>query len=302
VYRYRAYSLGIHSDIPLPELMASAAAPRKVVVRLDRVDSSPPEDGSLESWFRMTPEGSLLFWRRLGAFLVRRGKEIIVDPLPEVDERLIRLPLLGTVFAVLLHQRRLLVLHGSAVSVDGGAAVFLGNKGWGKSTTAAALYSRGHHLVADDLIALEVDREGCNVLPGFPVFKLWPDAAASSLGEDPERLPLLASGYEKRARRITDRFVSSPVPVRCVYVLSTGAAPEIRHLKPQQAARHLIEHSYVARFGDQLLRDSAATRHLSQCANVSARVPICGLERPNSLMGLNALAQLVEDHIGRVSG
>ena len=144
---------------------------------------------------------------QVGAFLVRGGKEIIVDAISGVEESLIRLPLLGMVLAAVLQQRGLLVLHASAVAFNGDAVAFLGGSGWGKSTLAATLYARGHPLVADDLVAVDVGgRENPIVLPGFPQLKLLPEAAAASLGDDAELLPRLASGFDKRSHRAANEF------------------------------------------------------------------------------------------------
>ena len=73
-------------------------------------------------------------------FLIRGGREIVIDAAPGVEQRLIRLFLLGPALALLLHQRRFLVLHASAVMIDGAAVAFVAEKGMGKSTLAAALH------------------------------------------------------------------------------------------------------------------------------------------------------------------
>jgi len=300
MHSYSAYGLGIHSVLPLPEFKAAPEVEADVVIRLGNVRQSLP-DIPAQTGFHMTatPKEACLFWDRLGTFLVRSGREIIVEPYPGAEEKLIRLPLWGAVLAVLLHQRGLLVLHASAVAINGDAVAFIGEKGRGKSTTAATIYARGHKLLSDDVVALDVsDSEDPMVLSGIPQFKLWPEAV-SSLGDDPELLPQIFSGCEKRVRRVADRFSQKPLPLKGIYSLSTGPRPEIKVLPPQEAIVQLIRNSYVARFGKRLLHGVGAATHFRQCTSLVNRIPVYSLDRPQSLSLLPAVAQLVEEQLSR---
>ena len=145
MYRYAAYGLGIHSELLLPELMASEAeADVDVVVRLGTLAPSVLVADPSPYCLYETDEGAYIFWKEVGTLLIRGGSEIVVERAPNVEESRLRLLLLGAAMGVLLHQRGLLVLHASAVEVCDGAAIFLGGRGWGKSTVAAALHARGH--------------------------------------------------------------------------------------------------------------------------------------------------------------
>ena len=298
MYFYEAYGLSIHSALPLPELVSAAETEADVVIQFGKVDRSLLKITRFGSYFYMTAEEVYFFWDEVGAFLIRNGKEIVIDPFSGVEERLLRLPLLGAVLAVLLHQRGFLTLHASAVAINGGAVVFLGGRGWGKSTLAATLYARGHHLIADDLVGLDVGgTRHPMVLPGFPQLKLLPEAAASALGDDPETLPRLAIGYEKRARRGIDRFSHKPLPLKGIYELSKGPAIEIKPLQPQEAIMQVIANSYIARAANQLLQGVGTSSHFLQCTSLINNVPVYRIERPQSLALVPAVAQLVEEHL-----
>src|SRR5438876_3447079 len=110
---YSAYGLAIHSTMPLPELTPLVEVDHDVLIRRGKLGwSQQTHSGGEATWF--SGEEACLHWDQVGTFLVRAGNEIVVDALPGVEESLIRLPLLGAVLAVLLHQRGLLVLHASA--------------------------------------------------------------------------------------------------------------------------------------------------------------------------------------------
>jgi hypothetical protein len=302
-YSYSAFGLTIRSAVALPEFRGHSDARPDVVIRSAIVDGPHPKSalaGCLAGcYFHLASREACFFWESVGTFQVRDGKEIVVERAAGAEESLIRLPLLGVVMAVLLHQRGLLVLHGSAVALNDRAVVFLGGKGYGKSTLAATLYGRGHALLADDIVALALGPAGeVLVLPGFPQFKLWPDAAESALGEDPNTLPRLATGYEKRARRVPERFAEGPLQLGAIYTLADGPAVKAERLQAQRALVPLIGHSYAARFGSRLLHGGGAASHLLECTRLVRAVPIYSLERPSALPLLLDAARLVEAQRG----
>ncbi|QIN84383.1 serine kinase [Rubrobacter tropicus] len=240
-----------------------------------------------------------LYWAGVGAFLVRDGREIVVDPAPEAGERVYRNFVSGPVLSVLLQQRGFLILHASAVSVCGMAVAFLGPKGWGKSTTAAALHARGHPLVADDVTAVRTDETGPPVVsPGAPQLKLWPEAVAS-LGEDPDDLPRLHPDFQKRTRPAMAGFVPSSLPLGRVYLLGVLGDGEggarIDPLGPQQALVESVRHT----FGSEALIAVGGSPHFFQCANVVNNVTFGHLRRPRSLAELSEVARLIEEDLER---
>jgi hypothetical protein len=301
LFSYIAYGLGIRSALPLPELMAAESDP-DVIVRLGKVNRLPSEvvTESSRFCFWATAEEAYFFWDNVGAFLVRGGCEIIIDPFPDVEERVLRFIILGWPLAVLLHQRGLLVLHASSVAVNGSAIAFLGGKGWGKSTTAAALHARGHGVVADDVVALDLSNPKSPVVfPSFPQIKLWPEAAAS-LGSVPDTLPRLHSRSEKRARYTTEGFSQNSLPLKRIYVLAKGTCQEIEPLLPQEAFMELVRQSYAVHLseatGVNFLESTGATAsHFRQCVSLTNCVPVCRLKRELSLPALPDLARLVEE-------
>lgn len=288
--------------LPLPEVIPAPSSPSAgetpdVTIRFGTVNYSL-EQNPRSHYLHLDANTSYMAWDQLGAMEVRNGQEIIIQPEPGAKEDILRVVTLGMCFAILLHQRGHLVLHGSAVAIGDVAAIFLGNKGQGKSTMAATLFGRDHALLTDDVVALDMNDAGeYMVVPGFPQFKLWPDAAAASLKDNPDELPPIFAGYEKRARTAVEKFANKRLPLKRVYLLSTEEAPAIRPVSPQESLLHLVTHSYSARFGQQLLHGSAASKHFMQCMDLSKKVPPRWLARHRSLEALPDVARMVEDDV-----
>lgn len=296
MFSYFAYGLGIKSDLPLPELVAGETA-ADVIVREGSVDHPLPERDDEGNYIRATPEEVHLFWPEEGSLLVRGGREIIVDALPGIDERVLRLSILGPALGILLHQRGYLVLHASAVRMYDKAVAFLGAAGWGKSTTAAALHARGYSLVADDILAVQFDTGSPRVFSGFPQLKLWPEAAAS-LGDDPESLPLLQPGLRKRNRRVTHDILREPLALGSIYVLAEDSDLEVELLPPQESFVELVRHTYTNRI---LASTGTIETHFRQCAGLAHSVPVYRLKRCFSLSTLPEIARLIEAHLGQAA-
>jgi hypothetical protein len=294
-HSYYAYGLGIHSALPLPELVSTEARP-DIVVHFGKAERPQTEIGGAARLVWGTAQEVHLVWRDVGAFVVRDGREIVVDPLPGVEERVLRLAILGPSLGVLLLQRGLPVFHASVVGLSSGAVAFLAPKGHGKSTMAAALHMRGHDLVADDIMVVDSDRDQLMARPGFPQFKLWPESA-QAIGQDPESLPIVYPGLEKRARRLSNGFSQEPQPLQSIYVLGIGEEIEIVPLPPKDALLHILPHWYGAMFDGELLRVFGLGNHFRECTRLVDRVPIYLLKRPPSLDMLPDVAGAVEKHV-----
>jgi hypothetical protein len=240
-----------------------------------------------------TADEIVLSYDRVARFRITRGSEIIVDPHPHADDMLLRVCLLGPAIGCLLHQRGLLVLHGSAVRIHGGASIFLGGKGWGKSTLAAFLHARGRGLVADDVAAMQLAGNGVTwVHPGSPQIKLWP-SAAGFLGIDPERLPRLQPDLDKREACADGQFSLEPLPLRRIYIIELGESVDIEPVRPQEGILELVRHSYLLRF----LGASGTSRpHFRQCSALVQSIGVHRLKRPADIQQLPRIADLLEKH------
>lgn len=250
-FRYRAFGLAIESDFVIAEAEPLSSGGCELYIRAAKV---PPSQMAFEGFrnHEVTAEGDLLEYRDVGRFLVRGGGIIDVDIDPAFDLRLIGLPLLGPVMACHLHRRNLLVLHGSAVAIAGDAHVFLGDKGQGKSTTAAALVAAGFPLVADDVVALETRGDGrLAVRAAFPAMKLDAEMMnrfAAGVCQVIEPDEGLYTGGKSRVR-LTGGISRAAVPLGKIHCLARGSSNAIETLPTPRALHALIRFSHHPRLG-----------------------------------------------------
>lgn len=291
MFFYSAYGLRIRSSILLPELVQRDAG-QDVVIRVEKGSRSSLRMREISSCRWLTRREALVRYRRIGSFYVRRGEEIAVHPIPGVGEEVLRTFLLGPVLGLLLLQRGELVLHASAVEMQGAAAVFLGGKGFGKSTLAARLYQQGHGVIADDITAIQIGKKVSKTSPGFPGLKLWPDAI-NLLGEDSRGHAPLHRFTQKRAYRTILNFPYRPARVRHIYVLAQGRTPGLETLSEQEGFVELIRHSRYLHW----LPERQTLLNFFQCVELGHQVAFRRLTRTRNLHCLPPLVRWVEDDL-----
>ena len=292
---YRVFGLTVQSEIPLPELVPGQdVAEADVVIRLGMI---PAIEGEVRENFAATDAGGVLNVAGAGRYLIRDGREIIVDPDPAGTERHLRLFLLGSAFGAILHQRGLLPLHSNAMEIAGHAVGFMGASGAGKSTMAAWFHDRGYHVLADDVCVVTGSRDTTPLAhPGIPRLRLWRDALEAS-GRNPQDHEHAFDDADKYNVRTRISDAPSPLPLGVIYLLDrpdSGAQElSITRLQGLDAIEALVANTYR---GGYLAKLGATQRHLSQCVELARRVPVFRTERVWGTDAFAEQARLLEEH------
>lgn len=295
LYRYTIYGLTIASEFSIPEFpVAELDGAPNILIRLASLpmpNLDTPEEGGVK-WNR--GDAVHFYWPKFGKFCVSKGREILIEPVSDADELSVRLPLLGCILGVLLHQRGLFTLHASTARIAGSAVAFIGEKGAGKSTVAAALHAKGHPLLTDDLLALNItNKKQVDALPGFPQLKLLPESIAALKITD-EKLGLLLPQAEKRTYALSSGFQQNSLPLSRIYVLTRGDRVFTKKLSVRDSFLQLLTHSYAARFLGEM---GAGTNHFLQCKVLTQAVPVYQLSRTDDISRLDDLSSLIEQNI-----
>lgn len=238
---YTAFGLRIASELNLPELIL--AAPEAVEDVVIRQADLTAWSGQLEQAnFVMLDERFMFRIPGTAIYAVREGKEIEVSIFPGADPDTVRLFVLGTCMGVLLLQRRIFPIHGSAVVIGGRAYAFVGESGTGKSTLAAAFRQAGYQMVSDDVIAVKAMASAAIVYPAYPQQKLGLESLLQlealrenkhvhkkshirSLTDSNPVMPqyrdlrMLAGELNKYAVPAVDGFYNDPLPLGGVFEL-----------------------------------------------------------------------------------
>jgi hypothetical protein len=222
---------------------------------------------------------------------------ITARPYPHSSPDFLRAHLLGRVLATSLYFGGTFVLHGSAVSLAGGAAAFMAPKGFGKSTLALALTMAGGRLLSDDAIPTTLDEQ--------PI--VWPGVHSVRLHAVTARHFAATPSEQRRDGKlvITDlppeRLEERSRPLSAVYFLApaeripeAAAVRRIPLARPSAAAT-LVGQSKIP----EMLGPGHAAELLRQAAWVASRVPVYQLAVLRDMSRLAEVAtQLLDWHGG----
>jgi hypothetical protein len=201
--------------------------------------------------------------------------------------------LYGPVLGFVLRTWGRLALHASCVRVGDGAVLLAGPPGAGKSTTAAALATRGFTVVSDDLTALALDErdEPPRAWPAFDHLRLWPEGERVVLG-DAGGLARITPGWDKRRFPLAgSAFAGEPLPVRAIFALRPrrGGRAVVRELT---AARALVTLATLT-YANYLLDPAMRAQELVQLGALVRAVPVRMLTPPVGRETLDALCDRI---------
>lgn len=246
---YQAFGLSVTSEISLPELpnIGYPDGAADVVITIEDL-SNLWEQLSDEKDVFVVKENLILFRvPDVATFSIQDGTSITVSFLKNYDEDVIRLYLLGTCMGALLLQRKILPLHGSVIEANGKAYAFIGERGAGKSTLAAACLRRGNRLLSDDVIAVSL-RDGNipYVIPSYPQQKLWQESLQAFGMNSSKYLPLYKR-ETKYAVPVEAQYVAEPMPLAGIFELVRSEEEEgvaIDSINGLQRLQTLFYHTF----------------------------------------------------------
>lgn len=295
LYAYEAYGLVIASELELAGLRAAPAghAAPEVSIRLGTVDPELPDAVVCAGYFSTAAAAFQLDIASAARYRVREGREIVVDPYPETDPARVRLFLLGSALGALLYQRRLLLLHGSALDTPWGTMVFVGAQGEGKSTLAAHLHRRGYALRSDDVCAVTRGAAGgFEAQPALPLMRLCEDALAQLEG-----LP----GHAREATFDVDKFVvalrqpgvAGASRITAVHLLTSHEDAEITLCPMRGFDRMNLLMGNLYR--PEYLRGMASAGEVMRvAAALVAETPVYEVRRPRDIARMDEILDLLE--------
>tara|TARA_B100000989_G_scaffold235735_1_gene182600 strand:+ start:552 stop:1463 length:912 start_codon:yes stop_codon:yes gene_type:complete len=187
-----------------------------------------------EIWSLSNINKAFFYNRNIGLFEITNGKNVRLSLKKEISKEEIIKNFIFTPMALILFQRRNLVIHASASVVNSQANLFIGMSGYGKSTILLELIKNGHKMLSEDVSAISFANGG-KLQPSFPLIKI--DRTISNTEEICASINNIKE--DERNRKIykvqDELYFKSPVKVSsCFLINPIKGEPEIKEIKDEK--------------------------------------------------------------------
>ncbi len=173
-----------------------------------------------DEWNEISQHEFTLDVENVAWFYARNGNYIEIFPYTGYSHHSLELFLNSTVYAAILHQRKILALHGSCFNYNGKNLMICGESGAGKSSLTVAFCMTGSSFLTDDVSPVIFRDAIPFVLPLSDRVKLWENTL--------EQLAIEKNGL-KKIQEETDKFYFpignesvTPVELHHIFILAVA--------------------------------------------------------------------------------
>lgn len=228
MYRYYIYGLGIRSEIKLYQLEQYTKEAKDVFIHYGKIEEDIAGYADKGANSAMSAE-RLWFRNELGHFVIKNGKEIMIQPAATAKETELAGFVLGWCIAFLFQQRGVTAIHCSALEMYNRAVLISGGSGAGKSTLTLSLLQKGYRYLADDIAMIDIKQDFL-VQPAFPQQKVCRNVAEEMA---PEQLFYVDEKKDKFAYINKEAFCNSPKKLSAIFLIRKydGDSVQIEQVK-----------------------------------------------------------------------
>ena len=227
-------------------------------------------------------------------FYASAGNYIEVSPYGIFKKQALELYLNSTVYAAILHQRKILALHGSCFNYQYNNIMICGDSGAGKSSLTVAFCLNGGTFITDDISPVTFTSDKPYILSLSDTIKLWEDSLAQ-LNIKKEGLVKILDDADKFyfpvKKEATGTFLLS---LLFVLEVTDKAVVEFEEIKGVEKLNLLRSQIYRLEMLKGMPENELLIFH--QLADISNNVKIIRVKRPIDI-SINRLMNLLKNYI-----
>lgn len=308
MFRYKGFGLIINSEIHIPELMLHKEdmhLPIDLFINIGETPKALIGTGFVRKVKNWAGNNEfLLEIPNLVRYHTFSGNTIIIQPLviETVDWQSIRIFLLGTVMASILHQKKYIPLHASAIEYEQELILFCGKSGVGKSTTASFLKKRGYTLFSDDICVIKPKEIQDGIVyahPTYPMIRLWADTIGQLEDKKIVAEERVRPDIAKFKNYFREDFDNQALPIRKIVVLGINDTEYFEKsviASVPEKMLHLRTHTFRSGI---LKRMQGQTNLFHSLTTIASLIPVVKISRPDNYSNINDYIDFIENGLLR---
>lgn len=292
---YRAFGLHIQCELAKARefgLEVCENVVPDVCILITKVPEELPNATYKDAYISAAEGCILINIKCVARYLIVEGKEIRIEIEPGARLGDVTTIAFGTAIAAILYQRDIIALHGSAVRTKKGAVIFTGNHGAGKSTTAAALATRGWEFLSDDVCAIHLDNDRPLLHLGLSRAKLARDSYTNILGHTPIEPPI-SEAIGKYGVAFSRNQKPTPLYAICVLEANEGEL-EIEQVNGTDKLSQIVNNTYRPLIHSLAKQDS---QRFNQFSRITANTHVFRISRPLDYTRMDDFLEQIEEKI-----
>ena len=230
----------------------------------------------------------------VGNFYACDGNRVEYSPKYGVSRASLEVYLNGSVYGAILHQRRILPIHGSSFIEKGMGIMLCGESGAGKSSLTAAFCLDGAEFLTDDVTPIVFKNDFPEILPLSDRIKLWKDCL-EQLERKEESLVQIWEGETKYYFPMK-KNKQHTVPLKQVFIIEAGDFEQVEHSPVTGVEAFSAIRNEVYRWEYLSAMPESEKKYLEQIIIMSSRLKITKVKRPTGI-GVKEMKAIIRELI-----
>ena len=263
------------------------------IVLVDEI-SQPEEPLYSNDWMSISASEFSMDVENVGRFYVRDGNRIEYAPDEKADSPTLELYMNGSVYGAILHQRRILPLHGSSFTFNDSGVMFCGDSGAGKSSLTTSFCLNGAGFLTDDVTPILFEGEKPRIWPKTGKVKLWDDSL-QQFEKEKNELTKIRPEDEKFYFPVESNKVQSHA-LNIILILQVTDSKDVAFAPVQKVEAFSYLHREIYRREYLFAMPEAEAAYLKQISSICEYVSIIRIQRPGSI-SIKKMHQIIEEYL-----
>lgn len=252
-------------------------------VEIQEVDKITQPENPLYSgdWMCIGTSEFSMSVENVGDFYACNGKKIEYSPHENADHASLELFLNGSVYGAILHQRRILPLHGSSFIFNDSGVMFCGDSGAGKSSLTTSFCLNGAEFLTDDVTPILFENEKPHIWPKSGKIKLWKDSLRQFKKKKSELTKIRPE--DEKYYLPMDSNQKNQYPLHTILILQVTDNDEVSFEEVQKVEAFSYLHQEIYRREYLFAMPDAESAYLQQISTICNEATIFRVNRPKSI-------------------